>query len=101
MAGIGLLGISVAIIMNPIIPIIIEAVKRKEFLNENPILNDKVASIFSIAHTLGSCLGPLIGGFIRDLVKTRSDDGYRKVSDIMAISSLIISLFYLTQFIFS
>jgi len=62
LAGIGLLGFSVAFLFVPLLPEIIGAVAEKEGLENSPFLADKASGIYNGAYGIGNCLAPIIGG---------------------------------------
>ena len=89
-----LLGISFAIILIPIIPEIIEAVKQKEQVNdEDEVTLEKISDLapgfFGSFNALGNFIAPIIGGLLKKEV------GFQSTCDIMALSSLLFGLIYL------
>jgi len=89
-----LLGISYAIMLVPMIPEIIDAVKDKEQVNKDDEvtirkISDLASGLFMCFNAVGNFLAPIIGGFIRERI------GFRSTCDILALSSLIYGVIYL------
>ena len=67
LAGMGMLGFSIAFIFVPQMGEIIAAVQEKEGISESPFLNDKASGMFNFAYGVGNFLAPMIGAYIYQL----------------------------------
>jgi MFS family permease len=74
--------------MLPVLPEVIEAycIRYKE--EENEILSDKSAGLFTSFISLGAIIGPLIGGFLNDLIE------YRYTCDTFSIFMTSFTVLY-------
>lgn len=87
-AGIGLMGISASLIVVPLLPELIDAVKEKEHIPESQLLNDKASAVYNTSQAVGSIIGPILGGFLQELV------GFRSTCDIMALGAAAFTVVY-------
>lgn len=81
-AGISILGVSIALIFVPLLSEIIEAVQEKEGLGEDPILNDKASALFNASYATGCIIAPILGGALK-----QAFGGFRGTCDFMALCS--------------
>jgi len=89
LAGVGLVGCSVAFLFVPLLPEIISAVQEKEGIESSPFLSDKASGIYNSAYGIGNCLAPIIGGAL-----TQARD-FRFTCDVMGVASLTFGVCYL------
>ncbi len=87
-AGIALLGFSIAFIFVPLLAEIIAAVAEKEKIDNNPFLSDRASGLYNTAYGIGNFLAPLVGSSI-----TRFTD-FRKCCDVMGCASLLLFFVY-------
>jgi MFS family permease len=86
--GLMLTGLSMSLLIVPVIPEIIRYTQEKYYLEESPTLCNKAAAMSLTAQSLGYICGPIIGGTLYDYY------GFRGTTDILMIAALILSLFY-------
>ncbi|CDW87636.1 permeases of the major facilitator superfamily [Stylonychia lemnae] len=86
--GMILLGFACPLIIVPLLPEIIDAVKEKEQIGENNELNDKASSFFNSSVAIGSLTAPILGGLFNDLYD------FRNTCDIMAIMSCAYAIIF-------
>lgn len=86
--------LALTLILVPLHHEIIEGVKEKLRLEDQPIiLYDKATNAYNISYSIGGALGPIVGGVIYDSL---SEDQYSfaRLCDYMAFSSLVVGIAY-------
>lgn len=86
--GLGLLGMTAATVFVPLLAEIIDAIEEKENLHGNAVINDKASALFNTASSLGTIVGPIIGGIMNDHL------GFESTCDIMAAAGIAFGLIY-------
>ena len=79
------LGAMEAFIFVPLMPVLIEALADEPALHglSEESLSDQASSLFQSAQALGCIIGPIIGGFLNDMVR------FQSTCDFMAMTCLI------------
>jgi MFS family permease len=87
--GLTLTGLSMSLLIVPLIPEIINSTLSKNpLIQETPSLCAKASALSLTAQSLGYIFGPIIGGSLFDM------EGFRGTTDILMISALILALLY-------
>jgi MFS family permease len=86
--GFIILGINIATVFVPLLPEIIESLEHKEGLKDCTQINDKAAAAFNIAGSLGTIIGPILGGALADAY------GFTGTCDILASAGVVLGVCY-------
>jgi len=86
--GFVFLGINFATVFVPLLPDVIDAIEEKEGKRDYSMINDKASVAFNIAGSLGTIIGPILGGILCDQF------GFIGTCDIFASASFIFGLVY-------
>lgn len=88
MFGFIILGINIATVFVPLLPDVIDAVEEKEGKRDYSMINDKASAAFNIAGSLGTIIGPILGGALSDQF------GFIGTCDILASAGFILGAVY-------
>jgi len=87
--GLVLTGLSMSLLIVPVIPELIASSLENLRLEETtPSLCDKCSAMSLTAQSLGYIWGPIVGGWLNDC------EGFRGTTDILMIVALILSILY-------
>ena len=86
--GFLILGITTATVFVPLLAEIIDAIEEKEGVKDCSQINDKASASFNIAGSLGTIIGPILGGALSDKF------GFAGTCDILACSAVAIGAVY-------
>ena len=86
--GFLILGVTTASVFVPLLSEIIDAIQEKEGVYDSSQINDKASAAFNIAGSIGTIVGPILGGALDDLVK------FRSTCDIFSASAAILGVIY-------
>lgn len=90
--GMFLIGAGLGVQQSVFVPEVVEAVEedQSDSKGESPSnsINDKAATLLCLGFAVGSILAPPVGGMLKDAF------GFRSACDVMAFSSLCVSLLY-------
>jgi len=86
--GFLILGVTTASVFVPLLAEIIDAIQEKEGIYDSSQINDKAAAAFNIAGSIGTIVGPILGGALDDAYK------FRTTCDIFSASSAILGILY-------
>jgi MFS family permease len=88
MFGFIFLGINFATVFVPLLPDVIDAIEEKEGKRDYAMINDKASVAFNIACSLGTIIGPILGGVLSDQF------GFIGTCDIFASAGFIFGVVY-------
>lgn len=88
-AGFLLLGVTTATVFVPLLAEIIDAIEEKEGVRDCSEINDKASASFNIAGSIGTIVGPILGGALDDAY------GFESTCDILACGAAGLGLMYL------
>ncbi|TNV79136.1 hypothetical protein FGO68_gene9708 [Halteria grandinella] len=86
--GLILTGLSMSLLIVPVIPELIKSSQEALNIEETPSLCDKCSAMSLTSQSLGYIFGPIIGGGLYDRY------GFRGTTDILMIVSVILSMMY-------
>ena len=87
-AGFLVLGVTTATVFVPLLAEIIDAIEEKEGVKDCSQINDKASASFNIAGSLGTIIGPILGGALCD------EYGFEGTCDTLACSAVVIGVIY-------
>jgi MFS family permease len=87
--GFEMLGITTATVFVPLLAEIIDAIEEKEGVKDCSQINDKASASFNIAGSIGTIVGPILGGALFD------EYGFETTCDILACGAGVLGLIYL------
>ena len=87
--GFELLGVTTATVFVPLLAEIIDAIEEKEGIKDCSQINDKASASFNIAGSIGTIVGPILGGALDDMF------GFESTCDILACSAAVLGVIYL------
>lgn len=88
-AGFLLLGVTTATVFVPLLAEIIDAIEEKEGVRDSSEINDKASAAFNIAGSIGTIVGPILGGALDDAY------GFESTCDILACAAGVLGVLYL------
>jgi MFS family permease len=86
--GLILTGLSMSLLIVPVIPELIKSSQEHLSIEESPSLCDKCSAMSLTSQSLGYICGPIIGGTLYDHYE------FRGTTDILMIVTIILSLLY-------
>ena len=87
-AGFLVLGVSTSTVFVPLLAEIIDAIEEKENIRDCPLIYDKASAAFNIAGSLGTIIGPILGGALCDI------HGFPGTCDILACTAVVLGVIY-------
>jgi MFS family permease len=87
--GFELLGVTTCTVFVPLLAEIIDAIEEKEGIKDCSQINDKASASFNIAGSIGTIVGPILGGALDDMF------GFESTCDILGCTAAVIGFIYL------